>query len=230
MKNYMIWGLLLLLLSSCEKSELKQYDAGRYINFTGKSDEVVNLSFKFYPKQEAVDYPVVVKLIGDPIDEDRTFAIRTKTEETTATASHYTLPRKMIMRANRVADTCFIRFTKTPELDTQTVELVVELEANENFGVGQMEYREMKFLISNKISQPAWWTADVSKLYLGGYSDRKYTLFIEQTLVSDLTDATSDEFRNYALVLKNYLQREKDAGRTVYEVSGAEMIVTVIGN
>lgn len=65
--------------------------------------------------------------------------------------------------------------------------------------------------------------------YLGDYSDKKYTLFIQETGVADLDPNNADELRYYTIIFKNYLLREKDNNRTVREEDGTEMTVNLIG-
>ena len=120
-------------------------------------------------------------------------------------------------------------------MKTVKVTLGLRIENYNVFYAGQTTYRESIWVISDQISQPAWWTTyatdrynSVEYVFLGEYSDKKYGLLIEVTGVSDWTDLSTDERRVLALQLKRYL-----AKNIVYEdVESAvpvRMTVTVMG-
>jgi hypothetical protein len=69
----------------------------------------------------------------------------------------------------------------------------------------------------------------VTSYYLGAYSDKKYTLFLEVVGV-DLTGANDNLLRHYSLLFKKYLNDQKAKGTPVLEEDGTEMVVAVLGN
>jgi hypothetical protein len=133
------------------------------------------------------------------------------------------------MKAGKVIDTCWISTIKTPQIAQQAVRLTVRLEETSAFKVGQTDKSAAIIYISNVLMKPGWWTERVTDSYLGEYSDKKYRLFIEVTGEAEIDSSNIPELRDYTLMLKNYLQKEKDAGRTVYEENGKEMTVEYFG-
>ena len=63
----------------------------------------------------------------------------------------------------------------------------------------------LKIIFNNIISKPLWWTNDVTKLYLGTYSRKKYEEFVKCTNISDFGKLSTAEKRQYALTFKYYI-------------------------
>lgn len=220
---------VLVIASSCKKDKIMLYEGDTYLQFTRHVEDSSTFSFLALPDDdEAVD-PISVELVGKPETRDRTYKISVIPEESTASAANYTLPPTFTFRAGRTIDTAWITLKKTPEIAVAPLRLVLRLEPTDDFKVGQTDYAFAILYISNVIARPDWWNSTVEGRFLGDYSDKKYELFIEVTGRSEIDGSNLEEVRLYTMMLKNYLLREKDAGRTVYEENGEEMTVALIG-
>ena len=74
--------------------------------------------------------------------------------------------------------------------------------------ISKDQYRntnKLKIIFNNIISKPLWWTNDVTKLYLGTYSRKKYEEFVKCTNISDFGKLSTAEKRQYALTFKYYI-------------------------
>lgn len=213
---------------SCNRDDIMLYDSGDYIQFVKSVADSSTYSFLAYPNDNQRLIPVVVEVIGKPSTLDRNYKITVAEEYTNATTANYGLPTHFVMKAGEVIDTCWVTFKKTDVLRDTALRLALTLEATPDFMLGQTECLGNILYVTNKISKPDWWDM-ASYSYLGAYSDKKYELFIQVTGIIDLDPDNADECRHYTLIFKNYLLKEKDAGRTVYEEDGSEMTVTMIG-
>lgn len=218
-----------ILLYACKKEGFQLYESGNYIQFVKHVNDSTLSTFLALPNDDEQLHPVAVELVGFPEDRDRTFKMSVVDNLTTAQQTNYSIPESFVLRANRTVDTAWITLRKTPDIAVATVRLVLGLEGGDELMVGQTDYSVGIIIISNVISQPQWWTTTVTSTYLGAYSDKKYRLFIEVTGVSDVNSTDLNELRYYAIMFKNYLLKEKDEGRTVYEENGNEMTVTLLG-
>lgn len=220
---------LLALMQSCRKDAIMRYDSGDYIQFNKSFKDSSMFSFLALPNDNEAKTPLVIELVGKPSDKDRQYKISVANELSTATPAHYSLPSSFTLRANRTTDTAWITVKKLPDLSVKPVRLVLKIESTDELKYGQIDYCVSILNISNVIARPDWWNQTVEWYYLGEYSNKKYSLFIQVTGLSEINSADLDVVRYYTMKLKNYLLQEKDAGRTVYEDNGVEMTVEMIG-
>lgn len=227
-KIYILLTGLLILIFSCTEDKIMTYNAGDYIQFSKIVTDSSTCSFLIDPSISEIKYPIAVELVGTPKEVDRKFRLGVLEKLTDAPKANYQLQESYTFRAGKVRDTCWLTIKKTPEIAVKPVRLVVKLEDSGDFKVGQTEYSASIIYISNKASKPNWWNDLVTAFYLGEYSDKKYRLFISLTKKIDIDISNTIELRDNTLVLKYYLQKEKDAGRTVFEEDGREMTVALI--
>ena len=218
-----------IALSSCNKEDFQIYESSNYLQFVKHALDSATVSFLTTPQENSRLFPISVELVGNISDKDRVFKLGVIDTLTTAKQTNYTIPNEFIFRANRSIDTAWITINKTEEISKKPLKLVYKLLASQDFAVGQIEYSAGIVNISNVISQPDWWDDNVTYRFLGDYSEKKYRLFIEVTGVADVDTSDITVIRTYAIIFKNYLLKEKDAGRTVYEDNGTEMMVSLIG-
>ena len=226
---YYILLLTVFAAGSCSKDDIGLYEGDSYVQF--KKGYVDSSLFSFLTLGSKTEAPasMVVELVGKPVDKDRTYKITVVKALSTASEANYSLPASFTFRANRTTDTAWFTLKKTTDISLKPVKLVLKLEASDELGVGQTDHAAAILYISNIIARPDWWDDKTEGRYLGEYTDKKYKLFIQVTGVSDVDSSSDEQLRYYTLLFKNYLLREKDAGRTVYEDNGAEMIVEYAG-
>ena len=65
--------------------------------------------------------------------------------------------------------------------------VVLQIEPNEFFEIGETIYSQAKIYFTSAISIPGWWDETVNKYYLGGFTPKKYEIFCREVGVTDLT-------------------------------------------
>jgi hypothetical protein len=193
--------------------------------------------------QNELDSILVVEAAGIPYSVEKEYKISIDRQFTTAVeGTHFRMPDKTVFKAGAMRDTLAIKFIRTEEMKDSAFRLVLRVEENENFKLGQIEYQYKVFIVHDKIAQPAWWTTtqpsptlaylNVATNYLGTYSDLKYRYFIEVTGKVDFPGALADnisEIMNYARLFKYWLAEQKLNNNTILEENGNEMTVPVGG-
>jgi hypothetical protein len=227
--RFYIPAALMVLVLSCKKDNIDTYGSGAYIQFVRSFSDSSLFSFLGLPDEDEATVPIPVQIAGVPSDKDRTYKISVMSPQTTANTDNYIIPASFTLRANKVVDTGWITVKKTPDISVKPVKLVLKMEKTNDFEVGQTDHSVFILYISNIVARPDWWDGNVEGRFLGSYSDKKLLLFIEVTGRSNLDPQNEDEIRYYTIIFKNYLLREKDQGRTVYEDNGSEMTVALIG-
>ncbi|MDR3245521.1 MAG: DUF4843 domain-containing protein [Prevotellaceae bacterium] len=224
-------GVCLLWLQGCKEDEIDLYSGDHYIRFIKDlTTDSTTVAFLFAPGASELNAPLVVEAAGIAYPVEKEYKISIDRQFTTAVEGrHFRLPDNTTFKAGAMRDTLAIKFLRTEDMATQSFRLVLRVEANESFKLGQLEYQYMVFLVHDKISQPEWWTTAISTSYMGTYSDRKYQYFIEVTGIVDLTGATPSEIRAHALKFKYWLEEQRQKNNTILEENGNEMTVPVAG-
>jgi hypothetical protein len=229
LRFYCLLVLTLLMAGACKKDNIMLYNGDSYIQFSKSYIDSSLFSFLALPDKDEATVAMPVELVGKPEDKDRTYKIEVDKSLSSAADANYSVPASFTLRAGHIVDTAWITLKKTPDLAVKPVKLVLKIAASDELQTGQAEYTLSILYISNVIARPDWWDENVTDNFLGDYSDKKYKLFIQVTGVSDVDGSDVDELRYYTILFKNYLLKEKDAGRTVYEANGTEMLVALIG-
>lgn len=217
---------LVLCMAACKKQDIPAYNAGHYVQFANAQQDTASLSFFFYPNQSQVILKLPVKLTGMMTTEDLPYKIEIDTA-TTASADHYNLAQEFIFRKGRATDTAFLTIINKPDLAAKILLVAVRITGGNGVAPGQTAYIRRIFKISDMVSKPSWWDADMDLRYLGLYTEKKFRKFMEITGVGDLTGMSPGEQRGYMLEFKYYLIQMKDAGTPVLEDDGTDMLSTV---
>ena len=202
-KIYLLLGFI-LVLGACSKDDIKTYRGDNYLQFVKVVTDSSVCSFLAYPNDNELEFPVEVEVIGLPSDREQEYKISV------------------------VRDTCKITFVKTAEISTVALRLTLKLESTTDFLLGQTECRSAIIYVSNVVAKPNWWTDNVTRNYLGAYSDKKYRLFIQETGKADIDSDNIEELRYNTIIFKHYLQKKKDANEMVREDDGTEMTVALV--
>lgn len=230
MKNFIFINIFIALfcLSSCEKEKVEPYKADRYLSFLKTQNDSLFYSFKLNPSKITDRIPVEIELIGRLLDEDEEIKIEIDSEYSNTSDKLFALPEKIIFHKQKSIDTIYIDVFKPKEL-TDTTKVVFRLVENTFFKPGLKENRIFKLIVNDKLSKPEWWNSIIEDEFLGKYSDKKFSLFIQVTEVSDLSDKNESEKRALALKFKYYLQKQKEAGNIILEENEKPMVVPVVG-
>jgi hypothetical protein len=229
MNKQSIIGLILFscMLANCKKETIKLYDSGHYVQFTGSVLDTISLSFFFYPNQSQVDVALPVKMIGKMTAQDVHYKISTVSEGTTASADHYVLAPDYVFKKGQATDTAHVIIKNGADLATKTYIISLRIAADGDVQPGQTAYTTRVFKINDMISKPIWWNADMDRIYLGLYTDKKFRTFISVVGIGDISAYSPSEQRGFMLQFKYYLIAMKDAGTPVLEADGTDMLSTV---
>lgn len=220
---------VLNLFEGCKEDTLPLFEGDNYIQFSRPLNDSLTCTFLDVPDTSHRMFPISVDLIGIPSTQDRNLEIQVIPEVTTAQAKHYEVPKQLILGANKVRDTIWLKVNNTPDLKDSPVKIVYQIKETDAFKVGERNYSMGVLYFTNKISQPIWWRGTVQSSFLGTYSDKKYALFIKLTNRVDIDPNNLTELTELTLILKNHLREMKNEGNTVYENDGTEMTVNLIG-
>ena len=95
--------------------------------------------------------------------------------------------RKQVLLANDSVAYLEIQLNKSDNVKAKDLLLVFEVTDYGDFKPGMNAYRKNRVIVSNRLTQPAWWDDWHETNGLGSWSAKKYTLFMEETKVSDMT-------------------------------------------
>jgi hypothetical protein len=220
-------------LSSCQEAEIPLYSGGNHIQFVKNlTVDSTTVAFLLAPGATELDSFLIVKTTGLGYPVETPYKISVDRQFTTAVeGTHFKLPTMTTFKPGAMRDTLPVTFYRTVDMKTNAFRLVLRVEENEAFKLGQLQYQYAVFVVHDKIAQPDWWTTAVSTSYLGPYSDKKYQKFIDVTGIADMTGATPSELRVRALQLKYWLEEYKaeHGGIPMTEDNGDEMKVPISG-
>ena len=222
-KLYFILIFLILGLSSCSEDEIDTYDSFNYLSFV--TNDTIEVSFLMLGKDE-YDCPIEVRHTGLPsYAEYKDFKVKVVEENTTMSRSDFTIPPTFTFQPMSMLDTFYVKLTNYNSLETKSEYICLELEANENFLLGDRDYRRLYLKVDNQVSRPDWWTTsgsvNVTKYFLGTYSDEKYRLLI-QVVQPDFSDTSVASIRLWALTFKEWLEKNPQK-----EADGSTMTVPI---
>lgn len=223
--------LFTLFFTGCKKEEIKFYSDKNYVQFVKSYADSTVLSFFYYAGENEIIIPIVLKLIGKPLQESGQFKISVVDEETTALPDYYKMPEKTFFKPGQYMDTVYLTLKNAPELRNREVRLVIELQEGEILYPGQFYYSRLIYRFSDLILKPEWWDELVEKSYLGKYSEKKFRYFMLATGVGIIRDEERDKLWALSLKFKYYLRKLKDEGRPVIEDNGMDMLdgIPVLG-
>ncbi|MGY0035189.1 DUF4843 domain-containing protein [Pedobacter sp. NJ-S-72] len=160
--TYSISALLILITVVSCKKQLMTYEGGLpdiYFNEPARlpaySGEVLtdstDLSFSLSTVTDSIK-KIVVAVTGAPVDHDRAYTLVVNPVSTAVEGTHYTaLPKMLTIKKNKLLDTIPVKFFRTAGLRSQTVTLVLDLQANSNF-INQMKNKVLNQLTGKALS------------------------------------------------------------------------------
>lgn len=219
--------------TACSEQEIETYDASlSYIYFDKSATDSTEFSFAYEPGITTGVVSLKLNTITCLSGKDRGYAVQVVGEETTALEGRDYVIRTedLVVKANDSIAYLNIEVMKNTALSGKSVRLVLELVPTGDFEPGLVKYRKARVVISDKLSRPVWWDSWHESSGLGTYSDKKYSLFIQQSGVYDLTLDTNGgkmdyyTMRGYVQLFKYWLKANPQT-----EEDGSEMTVPLVG-
>ena len=207
--NYlMIIAVCFLLSVGCQQQDIMIYENDPKIYFelpgyggVGIRDSLV---YSFPVTQEqAVDLPVRIRLMGEVALNARSIAIEIVAAETTAEAANYSLPPVVELPSNAYYVDIPVTIRRAGLLNKSVV-LVLEIMANENFGVGFERGRKTKLIWGDMFLKPDNWDSSNYRNCWGDFSQVKYGFILQVCDILELPLPTDI----YMLGYYNALVRE----------------------
>lgn len=234
----MIKSIILLLmicfcLTSCKIDEIEPYNSKRSLFFPKlhpKDSKItidsLYVSFSHHNGKDELKIPFTVSLVGQLLDKDMEYVVSVDKEKTTAQEIDYILPEKCIFRKGQVSDTLWVTVKKA-NLKDKEVLLVMKVTENETFTPGYYNRQIAKLAFNNIISQPTWWNEQITDVFFGVYSYKKFVTIIDAAAEKGIEfisteDLKPSEIRKIALIAKDYISKNE-----VKEEDGTEMIILV---
>ena len=219
MRKYILFLFVWIgALSACSEKGIMEYsDNVLYVYFAADATvDSTMYSFKAYPSGE-IHVKIPMKCDGVWAREDREYTVSADKEFTTLPSDLYILPEKCVFPAGQLQDTIEIVLLDGDILKEKMCRLMLKVDETELVKEGDVNYSRAIFLVSSKLVRPAWWTVwdggsggsanyynIAEKIYLGEYSETKYTMFLEELA----KDGVEFDGKN-KLVLKKYSLRLK---------------------
>lgn len=232
-KKYIILVLLagLVALASCKEEEILKFGNQRYLHFKEPFEKTAyRFSFATAPGVSEHTIKIPLSLIGKTLEESKEYKLEVvkdgKMPSTISNAS-FSLPKTTLFRNLAVEDTLAVKLVNTDELKTEKL-LHLRILENEEFKLGPVEYRSAYIYVSNVLSQPDWWNEEMTKVFLGKYSDIKYQNFIIATRVTDLKEAQLAKIKAVVHQFVYYLKNLDAQGKTLYEADGKTKVLDTI--
>lgn len=198
--------LICSVFMACEHEKIEVYNADRYLSFETNIDDTLTFSF-FFTLEEEYDYPIVVNLSGDLLEEDREFLVKVD-DASTLESSMYSLPERFIFRKGLVSDTIRIRLKNHENLQTEELLLKLRIENSESFKSAGDIWGYSILSVSDIAVKPDWWDDVIDRSYLGSYSKKKFELLMEATGISDMSEMGDGDKRIVALKFKHWLGKQ----------------------
>jgi len=227
MKKILIYTFLIIfIIISCKEEKVELYNSENYISFTNSSTDTIVLSFFLLGNLDEVDYPVVVEYIGIPVETNKEFIVKSDEANSTYSKDYVTFKEEGTFGGMKHLDTLYINFKNYDELKTETKIFTLCLKENDDFILGDKNYRKITFKINNNVAKPDWWDQNVERYYLGEYSDTKFRKLMEY-VEPDLSKVDESWIRNWALQFKTVIDRNIEAGTPITEDDGNPMVIPV---
>ncbi len=227
---------LSLTVMSCNESDTITFGDENYIYFDkytpGTTDRIdtVKYSFSYFPTEDKIVHHFKVSLIGHYLTEDKEYKIEVLDGEdedgvpyTTALSDHYEITETPIFRKDRVSDTLTVTLFKDKVKEGEEYYLTLRLVANENFGLGYYDYKDVKIRYNNADEKPLWWNAEITATIFGEYSKEKlHTIMLANPGFVSTEGMGLTEMRKIALKTKDYI-----AENNIKEADGTDMTMPI---
>jgi hypothetical protein len=228
------------VFAACKKQQLLTYNADDNIYFfykrvTSRLDSI-DFSFAYSPAtitDSTINIQVAVT--GTAVNTDREFVITADPSGTALPGVNYVLPEKFIMRAGSLVDSFPVKLIRTPDLQTQSLFLKLNLIPNNNFHtdikaitgiLDSINALSFKVNLSDVLTSGNYWNS-IYSAYFGTFSVKKLRLLNQVTgmpldyVITGIYDLNlSARAAAWAITMSRYLKDQP-----VYEDDGVTLMV-----
>lgn len=227
MKKILIYTMLVMFITiSCKKEKIDLYSSDNYISFLNTQNDTIVLSFFLMGNLSEVDYPIEVRYTGIPKEEETFFKVKMDENSSSYLEDMVSFNEENAFRSMLAVDTFYVNFKNYDILKEETKIVTLYLENNDDFILGDEEYRKITFKINDNVAKPDWWDSKVDKYFLGEYSELKFRKLME-FVEPDLSFVDMNMIRSWAIDFKIVLDQKREEGTPIMEADGNPMIVPV---
>lgn len=240
MKNYIFLLIAAVTVAGCTK-DLKTYDGKPVVYFQYATETVagraltdstiISFAYSAVTRTDSI-IALPIKVTGLSAATNRTYQLAVA-PASTATSKHYEFVNTdFTIGAGKYLDTVYIKLHRTTDMLSSTFVILLNLQANENFGVDvQSKLVTSSTAVSTIIQtikvndilkQPKYWL----DYYLGPFSRKKLYLMSDILGITiDKLDVSASvaELVFYGKFMQRYLNEQKAAGTPILEDDGTPM-------
>ena len=178
-------GCLALPLASCsEEGILVNSNDKAYIVFNKNfTKDTTTVSFRMYKEGENAKIAIPVSTFGQVQTEDLHFHVTVDESRTTLAPEYYKLPDDCVIKANQEENEIYVELMKSPEMETKTFVLALQVVEEGKVKQGTREYSRALINVTDRLFQPDWWSINdlgdedsprnsVTSYYLGALLSR----------------------------------------------------------
>ena len=216
-KHILLVFVWMCVISACSEKNVMEYSEDTlYVYFAADATaDSTTYSFKAFPSGE-IHMKIPMKSNGVWLTKEREYTVSADEEFTTLPSELYVLPEKCIFPAGQAQDTIEIVLLNGDLLKEKICRLMLKVDETELVREGDDKYSRAIILVSDKLERPQWWIVwdggyggvpqynIAEHLYLGEYSETKYTMFLEE-LAKDGGEFDGQD----KMILKKYSLRLK---------------------
>lgn len=244
MKKLLSLLITTALIAGCKKNEVPLYDGPssvffdvfrEYVPGINYLNDSTIISFAFTPQTSDSLVYLRIRTQGDTAGSPRQISYRVvDTAAFAAKPEQYELPAKLEVPAGKHFVMLPIILKKTPEMQQQNYTLTLELQENGQFHVPvstsfvpetgrHVSVKYHTVVITDILTRPRYWFDP----YLGTFSRKKLLLLCElldlPVNILELSTTSIGTTRFYGRYMRNYLEAEAAADRTVLDEDGSVM-------
>lgn len=228
-----------VLFSACESSQLAPFRAESQIYFYDlplyKDSTLISFA-RLEPGTKETLIEIPLRYIGPVVDFDRTFKVSVDREHTTAVEGkdYVLLPDMYRIKGGASNGVLPVKILSTPDLDETTLQLVLQLEANENFNthvnftnydLNPIDLSRYRIFFSNMLLKPSWWTGSAEMTYLGDFSLKKVEVifFVTQKNLDEIEKSLVrgvDLLRAIAREVQIHINYNRSIGEEILDENG----------
>lgn len=207
--SYILLACVFCLFFSCQKTELKTYnaDANVYFDLTEQARDSIVYTFAYEMTRASDTLYIPVRLMGNRMGNQRHFQAYVEEDSSTARSNeHYeALSAEYPLEADQGTGYVPLIIHNTRDLEEKSVSLILKLKASPDFGIDDPRLIRTYIILSAQLEKPNWWD---SWSPLGEYSRVRHQLFFiateQRQLSTDGLDAPKNlYFANLLTILLN---------------------------